>query len=862
MFKQTSTLLSWVNHSLLASFKTRKKPLLNGLSVVVILFIFGCSGTNRGLFTNRDRLINNDWRFLRDSVSGAELPHYGDSNWLTVDLPHDFSIMDLMGEDSKEQIGPFSTKSPNGNGTGHTIGGTGWYHKSFVLDKADANKSVALKFDGVYMETEVWVNGQKAGIHKNGYTPFWFDITKMLNPAGESNVIAVKVENLGANSRWYSGSGLYRNVHLIVTEPVHLSIWGTKITTPEATSDKALVEVEVTAQNDKENEVEAEITINVKDSKGENAGSSTQNIVLPAKSEKTAKSEINLQTPALWSLESPNLYEAEVVIKVGNQVLDVYKQTFGIRSIEFSVEKGFLLNGKRVLLKGACLHHDNGYLGAAAFDRAEQRKVELMKANGYNAIRCSHNPPSEAFLDACDKLGVLVIDEFTDMWKNYKNKKDYSRFFAEWWESDLTAMLMRDRNHPSVIMWSIGNEIPKMSVADGVQIGKKLVDKVKELDATRLVTEAVPNFLIHGGWKNSKEYFAILDVAGYNYMESVYTSDHQNFPDRIIYGSESFPIQAYDYWKAVENNPFVIGDFVWTSMDYIGEVSIGHSTYKKPEKIDKRSFQMMDGIPEGTNPDLIYDYMQAHSPSTWPAFISGCGDLDLMGDKKPQGLYRDVLWDRSLLEVNVHEPIPEGLVEDISLWGWPKELPTWNWKGNEGKPLQVRVFTKAPKVRLELNGKNIGVKLLTESDKYIVAFEVPYQPGELTAIALDGDKEIGRKTLSTTGEAAAIKLTADRTTILANRNDLSYIKIEVVDQHGQLVIQEPVKIKIAVKGNGELAGSGNTNPSDMASVNNLELNTFMGKAQAIIRPFETKGEITVSVSSNGLKSADLKVVVQ
>lgn len=833
------------------------------LNLLVWSLLLSCKTSQKENITERTRLFNNDWRFIRDSISGAEQPNFDDSKWMAVDLPHDFSIMDLPGGDSDDQIGPFSKQSPGkGNGTGHTMGGTGWYRKSFVLDKSDKDKNVVLKFDGVYMESEVWVNGQKTGIHKNGYTPFWFDITSMLNPVGEANIIAVKVDNIGANSRWYSGSGLYRNVHLIVTDPVHVGVWGTKITTPEITSEKAIVDMEVTATNEKESETEAEITVNIKDNKGGIAATATQKVAIPAKSSKTSKSQINVPNPVLWSLEAPNLYEAEVIVKVANSAVDIFKQKFGIRSIEFSAEKGFLLNGKRVLLKGGCLHHDNGYLGTAAFDRAEQRKVELMKANGYNAIRCSHNPPSEAFLNACDELGVLVIDEFTDMWENYKNKNDYSRLFKDWWESDLTSMLLRDRNHPSIIMWSIGNEIPKMSIADGVQIGKKLVAKVKEFDLTRPVTEAVPSFLIHGGWKNSKEYFALLDVAGYNYMESVYASDHKNFPKRIIYASESYPIQAFTYWKAVENNPFIIGDFVWTSMDYIGEVSVGNSTYKKPEKIEKRSFQVMDGIPEGTNPNRIYDYMEMLSPSTWPAFISWCGDMDLMGDKKPQGLYRDVLWDRSLLEVNVHEPIPEGLVEDISLWGWPKELPTWSWNGNEGKPLQVRVFTKSPKVRLELNGQKIGEKLMTENDQYIAAFEVPYQPGELTAIALNGDKEIARKILTTTTQAAAIKLTADRTTIQANRNDLSFIKIEVVDQNGHVILQDPVKIKIAVSGNGELVGSGNANPSDMASVNNLELNTFMGKAQAIIRPFETKGEITISVSSDGLKTSDLKVVVQ
>ncbi|WP_346863534.1 glycoside hydrolase family 2 TIM barrel-domain containing protein [uncultured Draconibacterium sp.] len=832
------------------------------LSLFVWTIMLSCTNSQKENFSERTRLFNNDWKFVRDSIVGAEKSDFDDSNWMSVDLPHDFSIMDLPGEDSEDQIGPFSKKAINGNGTGHTMGGTGWYRKSFVLDKSDEGKNVVLKFDGAYMETNVWVNGKKAGINKNGYTPFWFDISSLLNPAGEPNILAVKVDNIGANSRWYSGSGLYRNVHLIVTNPVHVGVWGTKITTPEVSSNHALVEMEVTANNETGSDVEAEITVNLKDNKGVIAGSSTQTIVLPANSEKIGKNQISVQDPALWSLESPELYNAEVTIKVANKVVDVYTQKFGIRSIEFSAEKGFLLNGKQVLLKGGCLHHDNGYLGAAAFDRAEQRKVELMKENGYNAIRSSHNPLSESFLKACDEIGILVITEFTDMWDSYKNKNDYHRFFNDYWESDLTNMILRGRNHPSIIMWSIGNEIPKKSIAEGVKIGEKLAAKVKELDDTRVTTEGVPNFLIHGGWKNSKDYFDVVDVAGYNYMEAAYESDHNKYPERVIYASESYPKEAYNYWTAAEKLPYVIGDFVWTAMDYIGEVSVGSSSYKKPEDIDKRSFQAMDGIPEGINPDLVFDMMEQMSSPTWPAFLSWCGDLDLMGDKKPQGLYRDVLWDRSLLEVNVHEPIPDGLVEDLSPWGWPKELPVWDWKGSEGKPLQVRVFTKASNVKLELNGKAIGEKTITEGDQHIAEFQVSYQPGTLTAIALEDGKEIARKILSTPGEASAIRLTADSETIKADRNDLSFVKIEVLDENGQLIVQNPVKIKIDVSGNGELIASGNANPSDMASVNNSEINTFRGKAQAIIRPFITAGEITITVSSDGLKTGELKLVVQ
>ncbi|WP_297098537.1 glycoside hydrolase family 2 TIM barrel-domain containing protein [uncultured Draconibacterium sp.] len=824
--------------------------------------MFSCTNSPKENFSKRTRLFNDDWKFIRDSIGGAEKPDFDDSNWMTVDLPHDFSIMDLSGEDSDDQVGPFSKKAPgNGNGTGHTMGGTGWYRKNFVLNKADRGKMVALKFDGAYMETEVWVNGKKAGFNKNGYTPFYFDISSLLNPAGDVNSIAVKVDNIGANSRWYSGSGLYRNVHLIVTNPVHVSVWGTKITTSEITSANALVDVEVIVQNGKEEAVGAELTINIKDMEGSIMQSSTQIIDLSAKSEKIAKAQINVESPSLWSIESPNLYEAEVVVNVDNKASDVYTQHFGIRSIEFSAEKGFLLNGKQVLINGGCLHHDNGYLGAAAFERAERRKVELMKANGYNAIRTSHNPFSEVFLNACDELGILVIDEFTDMWENYKHKNDYSRFFSTNWENDLSNMIRRDRNHPSIIMWSIGNEIPKKNITDGVRIGKMLVEKVKELDNTRPTTEGVPSFLIHGGWKNAKNYFELLDVAGYNYMEAAYESDHKEHPERVIYSSESYPKEAYKYWKAVEKLPYVIGDFVWTTMDYIGEVHVGNSTYKKAEDIDHRAFQTMDGIPEGTNPDLIYNYMN-QTPSTWPAFISWCGDLDLMGDKKPQGLYRDVLWDLSPIEVNVHELIPEGYVEDISLWGWPRELSVWDWKGSEGKPLQVRVFTKASQVKLELNGQPIGEQIIGEDDKYVAVFEVPYEPGELTAIALSDGKEIARKTLSTPGDASAIRLTADRKTIRADRNDLAYVKIEMVDKNGQVIVQDPAKLKIDVSGNGELIGSGNADPSDMASVNNSEVNTFRGKAQAIIRPFSTSGEIAISVSSDSLTSGEIKIIVE
>ncbi|MBA7581525.1 Beta-galactosidase BoGH2A [subsurface metagenome] len=567
-----------------------------GLIVSISLLISACSENNVINTSERDRLFNTDWKFIRDSVAGAEKPEYDDSKWMVVDLPHDYSIMDLPGEDGPDQVGPFSRKSPgNGNSTGHVIGGTGWYRKSFGLDKTDEGKTAILNFDGVYMETEVWVNGKKAGIHKNGYTPFWFDITSLLNAAGKPNVIAVKVDNVGRNSRWYSGSGIYRNVHLTLTQPVHVATWGVNVVTPEI-----------------------------------------NNIVLSGKADNITKKQIEVKNPVLWSVESPNLYNAEIIIEADNKVTDKYNQTFGIRSIEFSAEKGFLLNGKSVELKGGCMHHDNGLLGSAAFDRAEVRRVEIMKANGYNAIRCAHNPPSEIFLNTCDRLGMLVIDEFTDMWESYKNPQDYSRFFREWSDKDLTDMILRDRNHPSIIMWSIGNEIPESSDSSGVRIGKQLAERVKALDNTRVVTEAISEFLTPGGWKNTIAAFEILDVGGYNYIWTKYEPDHQKYPKRIMYASESFPIDAYDYWKPVEKFLYVIGDFVWTSMDYLGEVSLGSASYVPAAQ--KTTFTMPEGfqLPAGIN---IFDLM-AKRPSNWPYFISGCGDIDITGERKPQMLWQ------------------------------------------------------------------------------------------------------------------------------------------------------------------------------------------------------------------------------
>jgi beta-galactosidase len=758
-------------------------------------------------------------------------------------------MMNLPGGDGTDQIGPFSQKAPgNGNSTGHVIGGTGWYRKSFVMDKKDAGKTVILKFDGVYMESRVWVNGKEAGIHKNGYTPFWFDITSLLNPAGKSNLIAVKVDNPGRNSRWYSGSGIYRDVNLIVTPPVHIAPWGVRITTPETGNDNAVAEVEVTTRNELRTEVKAVVRVNLKDRDGKIAASAKQDIFMPGASEKVIRIRLNILNPYLWSVESPGLYTAEVTVESGKKVADILDQSFGIRSIEFSAKQGFLLNGKAMKLKGGCLHHDNGLLGAAAYGRAEERKVEILKAGGFNAVRCAHNPPSEAFLDACDRLGILVIDEFSDMWEWYKNPQDYSRFFREWWKRDLTEMILRDRNHPAIIMWSIGNEIHEREDSTRIRISRQLADHVRSLDNTRAVTQAVTGVFYPDGWESTGPVFGEMDVCGYNYSPEKFEQDHQKYPERVMYTSESFPKDIYDYWKAVEDHSFVIGDFMWTSFDYLGEVMIGNSSLV-PESRKSNPMGNFSGfkIPRGMN---IFD-RQAKMPSQWPFFTAWCGDFDITGEKKPQMLYKDVIWGNSKVEINVHSFIPEGFAENLSSWGWPDELSSWTWKGFEGKSLQVRVFTKASHVKLELNSNIVGEKDLSTSDKYIAVFEVPYQPGELKAITYEDGKESAVKVLKTAGEPVAIRLTPDRTLINADTRDLSFVTIELVDAAGQVVPVDSIMLNLSVTGSGRLAASGNANPGDMTSVNNTLVKTWKGRAQVVIRPSGT-GTVIISAESPGI----------
>ncbi|MBN1996093.1 DUF4982 domain-containing protein [candidate division KSB1 bacterium] len=810
------------------------------LFLICVGFLLSCSTPQFPRVENvksvsREIPFDNNWMFSRDSLSNVEIPDYDDLDWRMLDLPHDWSIEDIPDSGDVEIFGPFSKASPGGPSTGHVVGGTAWYRKHFILKTGDDN-IVTLHFDGVYMDSDVWLNGKHLGRHPYGYTPFAFELTPYLRPAGEENILAVRVKNLGKNSRWYSGSGIYRHVWLTVTEKLFVEKWGVGITTPEVSKEQATVNISVSAGNRTGKETKTGVRVDLLDPLGHNIGQEKFEVEIAADSVHKVRLSIPVKNPQLWTLDSPALYNAVVKIDVAGKVVDKCTTAFGIRSIKFDPETGFTLNGESVLLRGGCMHHDNGPLGSATIDRAEERRVELMKKFGFNAIRTSHNPPSKQFLDACDRLGVLVIDEAFDMWERPKNPQDYHLFFKQWWKHDLAAMVMRDRNHPCVILWSIGNEINERADPSGLALTREMVDFVHDLDSSRPVTAAICDFWDHPGreWNRTAPAFAMLDVGGYNYQWKKYESDLKKYPHRLIIGTESVPLESWENWEMVKRIPQVIGDFVWTAMDYFGEAGIGNS--------------------------IIYeDSAKVKFWRDWPWYNAYCGDIGVCGFKKPQSYLRDVVWGLSKLEMAVHVPMQDGYSEKVSYWGWPDERQSWTWPGHEGEALQVSVYTSCQTVALLLNGEKIDEKSVPPDSGLKVRFHVPYAPGELKAVGLTDGKETASKIFTTTGEAKKIFLSADRQEIFKSRNDLAYITVEVLDDQGRRVPDAEMQLHFKISGAGELVAVGNGNPADMKSFQQPECKTFRGRCLVILRPNGKGGKIRLKAEGDGLEPAQIVV---
>ena len=733
---------------------------------------------------------------------GWQFTHNGKT--VNVDLPHDWDIFE----------GPNSGKGATGTGGGWFEAGKGEYRKEFRVDGGELkDKLVKLHFEGVYQKAEVFVNGQKAGQHHYGYTPFTVDITNMLKAASakEANEIVVKVDNSEQpNCRWYSGSGIYRHVWLETMPALHISENGVFVTTPEVNTDKARVQVEVTVQNESQADRNAAVVV----------GGAQLMVVVKAGESKTVSTTLFVNNPRLWSPESPTLYETKVELKENGTTIDHQTAKYGIRSFSFDAERGFILNGKPTLINGACVHHDDGVLGARAFDDAEIRKVRQMKEAGFNLIRTSHNPTTRAFLDACDSIGMLVIDEAFDGWRTQKNPYDYSTVIDSCFRDDIHAMVLRDRNHPSIISWSIGNEVIERKDIRVVYTARQMKKAILEKDATRPVTEALCAW--DRDWEIYDPHAEVLDVVGYNYMLFKHAGDHERDPKRVIWQTESYPRDAFRNWVVVNDFPYVVGDIVWTGLDYLGESGIGRTYYK--------------GEREGES------WIKGGQPE-WHG--APCGDVDITGWRKPISHYREMLWNKDTqLYMAVKEP--NGYHGEIktTMWSvWPT-WESWTWPGWEGKPVEVEVYTQQPEVKLYLDDQLVGTKQVSRDTEFKAVFSVPYKAGTLRAEA--GGESV---TLKTAGEPARLRLTPDRTVMTADGQSLTFVTIEVLDKQGTLVPEAAISCEATIKGAGTLLAFASADLKDTESYTSSHVKTWKGRALLVIRSTQKKGAVSVSIKS-------------
>jgi len=773
-------------------------------------------------------LFDNDWRFHRGGAQGAEATKFDDTKWRRVDLPHDWSIEDLPGTQS-----PFSRDAISQVSGGFTIGGTGWYRKTFTVPAEQKIKKTIIQFDGIYMNADVYLNGQLLGNHPYGYTSFIYDLSNKIN-YGEKNIIAVKVKNEGENSRWYSGSGIYRHVWLHTLNSVHIAQWGTSVSTTDQTNEKVIAAIKTKVVNELDQESSVTVVNYILDVNHQQVVRKETNKTIQANATVEIGTDMVIRNPSLWSTDSPYLYSAVTEVKANGIITDRSEIKFGVRTVSFDVKNGFRLNGQTIKLKGGCIHHDNGPLGARAYDRAEERRVEILKAGGYNAIRSAHNPPSPAILDACDRIGMLVIDETFDMWNEGKNPADYHLYFNQNWQRDVESMVLRDRNHPSIILWSIGNEIPERGRPEGVKTAHMMVNFIKNLDSTRAVTAAV-----NGLNADKDPYFAALDVAGYNYAvggdhnkSSLHELDHERIPQRIMLGTESYPLEAFGAWMEVVDHPYLVGDFVWTAFDYIGEASIGWRGYYQNQNF-------------------------------YPWNLAFCGDFDICGWKRPQSYYRDALWKQDQISIFVKPPTPSFKEnkerESWSKWHWDDVVDSWNWKGYEYKSLQVNVYSSCDEVELFLNAKSLGRKPTNRSTKYMAIFNVPYQAGTLKAIGYSAGKQVNTTKLSTASEPVRMKLTADRSIIKANNQDLSYVTIELLDAEGTRNPTSDPLIHFELAGPGTIVGVGNAHPMSLESYQQPKRKGWHGRCLIIIKANDQEGLITLKAKCSGLPTAYIDI---
>ena len=794
-------------------------------------FLLSCS-TKNAVRENED--FTQDWRFYLGDDTLAMNPQYDDSGWRTLDLPHDWSI-----------DADFSNDAPATPGGGALPGGVGWYRKTFAVDKSKLNTNVFIDFDGIYRNSKVWINGQLLGERPYGYISFRYDLTPYLK-IGEKNVIAVRVDNSEQpNSRWYSGSGIYRNVWLVTVNPLHIDHWGTYVTTANVSNEKAEVNITTTVKNNSATAKEFVLRSILTDKNRKTLIQTSDPISVDAGGMVEIQQTFPVDNPVLWSVDNPNLYEISSRVEQKNQVIDNYETSFGIRFFTFDADKGFILNGKPVKILGVCDHHDLGCLGSAVNTRALERQLEILKAMGCNAIRTSHNPPAPELLDLCDRMGFIVMDEAFDMWKVQKTPFDYSRNFPEWHEKDLTDLVLRDRNHPSVFIWSIGNEVVEqwaqsMDQAIASALTTELADIVKRTDPTRPVTAAC------NGSQPSNPLFlsGALDLIGINYHTEDWVTFQEKFPKKKLIITESTSgLMSRGYYKMPSDSIFI-----WpTRWDIpMGQTDVHQcsaydnchvpwgSTHEDSWKLVKK-YNYISGFYIWTG----FDYLGEPTPFGWPSRSSYFGIIDLAGfPKDVYYMYQSEWTDKTVLHL----------------------FPHWNWQ--DGQPVDVwAYYNNADEVELFLNGESLGRKSKT-GDELHVCWRVPFQKGTLKAVSYKDGKEVMTQEIKTAGDPVSIRLTADRQTIHADGKDLSFVTVEALDKEGNVVPVAENKINFNVEGAGFIAGTDNGNPIDGVSLKRPDRNLFNGKALVVVQAGKKQGTITLKAKSENLGETSLAITVK
>ena len=833
----------------------------------------------------RSMKINREWDFGLGQVDLGQRIRgiFGDRK---VNLPHDYMI--------ESDVFP---EAASGGASGYYNAGVAHYAKEIDIPADWENDAIFLRLDGAMMNATVEVNGNLACLQHYGYAPFEADITHLVYPGQKNRIVITVNPSMQPNSRWFSGAGLFRGVELVHTPKLHVAFGGLAGYTKkiqykaDCTPETAYLQVSAEIRNEKAESRLAEVTFALIDDKtGETVKTSKTLTQVQAMAAGTAYMTLTVDEPRLWDAEHPNLYRLQATVKdvgtfkthiIPNEcpTEDTESVLFGIRTIEADVKHGLRINGKAVKLKGGCLHHDNGPIGVVTVYDAEARKVKKLKEVGFNAIRTTHNPPSSALIEACDRLGMYVFDEAFDAWDMGKQPGDYNQYFATDWEKDLTVFVKRDRCHPCVTIWSTGNEITERGgLNDGYVWAAKLAETVRALDPSRPISNGICSFWnglddfimaeqmkkrmegLSGGlqnadiggkkdllWEQYTEGFANgLDVVGYNYLEGKYEQDHAMFPERVILGSENYPKEIGMHWPMIEKTPWVIGDFTWTAWDYIGEAGIGKATFYEP------------GDPRIGNP--------WGAPSPFPWRTANDADFDVTGQIRPQGVYRRIVWGSQETAVFSYDPAVIGKAETLSSWGFPGVWQRWNWQGQEGKPVDIAVFSSAEEVELIVNGESLGRKrageALIHDMPLTFLFRAEYHPGTVEAVSYTGGKKVSRAVLATTGKPVAIRLTAEMEALKADGESLCYVNAELIDENGQVVPDADMLLKAEVTGAAQLLGFGSGNPITDENYTKGQFTSYQGRSLAVLRAGYAAGETKLTVSAEGLGQAEIYLQVK